>query len=270
MILLRTTRVGDRERRFADDLAESSGFPVTYLVDGRRGPVPEESRPLIAVTDEGCARLGLPLVDYYAWRCGDYGLYLARERFPDADFFWLIEGDVRFSRFPATAFFDVMARSDADLLAGYLEPARPDWFWYQHGRGRDVTPYRCLYSTLRASVPLIDTMYQKRARHGRSLARRSLWSNDEVFTATTAVNGDFVALDFNDLDGPWYAPEYYEYKVTLDGDALPDTGERPQLLHSVRYGADLARRAINPPLDQAWHFKGRRKVSRQLIRRLPW
>lgn len=269
LILLRTTRVGPRERAFADELAQGSGLDVVHLVDGRHGPVPDEKRPVLAITEEACHELALPLVDHWIWRCGDYGLYLAKAQYPNTPYFWLIEGDVRFSR-ASDPFFATMAQSNADLLAGYLAPADRDWFWHPHGRGRDVTPYRCLYSAIRVSSRLVAAMLEKRQRHGRSPFRRTLWSNDEVFTATTAVHGPFTAKDFNDVSGPWYTSDYFEYSVTLDGDHLPEFGPRTQLLHSVRYGVDYQTRKTNPPLDQAWHFKGRRKLFRQVIRHLPW
>jgi hypothetical protein len=126
IVLLRVTTVGPRERAFADQLADYSSMDVVYLPDGRKGQVPDEARPVIAINNPDLAQLGLHLTDDYAWRCGDYGLYLARKRFPNASAFWIIEGDVRFSGESPADFFLAMRTCDADLLAPYLRPASAD------------------------------------------------------------------------------------------------------------------------------------------------
>lgn len=269
IILLRVTRVGDRERAFADELEKGSSFKVAYLVDGRHGNVPSEARPIIALNDQSCRDLGLPIIDFYPWRCGDFGVYLARSFFPDAPHFWLIEGDVRFSC-DSAPFFNAMAESNSDLLAANLRISEEDWFWTDHSRGRNVVSYRCLYSAIRLSARLVDAMLDKRQAHGKSLFRRSLWSNDESFTCTTAMNGDFIVSDFNDVEGPWYSRDLFDYNVTLDGDNLPGSKTRPQLLHSVRYGSDITSRKTHPNFKTSWHFNGRRKIARHLLRHRPW
>ena len=269
-ILLRVTSVGYRERLFADKLEESSSLMVIYLVDGRVGNVPEEKRPLIVLNDKSCLALELPLVELYPWRCGDYGLYLARQRYPGISYFWLIEGDVRFSCHPATAFFQAMKQSKADLLAAYIRRAEKEWYWTPHGRGRGVTPYRCLYSVIRVSSLLIDTMLHKRVSHGKSILRRSLWGNDEVFTCTTAINGNFLVLDINAVSGSWYRPSHYAYNVTLDGDNINGTQQSPELLHSVRFDQYVTKRSTHPLFDMSWKLRYGRKIAIKLSRHFHW
>jgi hypothetical protein len=270
IILLRTTEVGPNERAFAAELALGSALVVAYLVDARRRAVPDQDRPVIRIDDASCRKLGLHLVKDYGWRCGDYGVYLARMQFPRASAFWLIENDVRFSRNPPTAFFEAMAQCSHDLLAPYFSPATSEWHWFHRARGRHIKPHRCLFSAVRLSARLVDTLLDKRRKHSRSLLRRSLWPNDEAFVATTAANAGFVSADINSLEGPWYSQERFGYDVTLDGDALPCPGETTELLHSVRYGKAVTQRAMYMATDTEWHVRLRRKLGIRITPHMPW
>lgn len=268
VVLLRVSCVGVRERVFAEQLEVISSLTVAYLVDARKGTVPAESRPIVAIDNDRISGLGLHLTDDYAWRCGDYGLYLARRQFPNVNAFWIIEGDVRIAGEMPELFFSAMEHSRADLLVGHFEPATRDYWWSTHGRGRGVIPHKCLFSAVRISARLADALLQKRRQHARSRWRKAAWPNDEVFVATTAVKDGFEATDFNDVGGPWYSAASFAYAVTLDGDNLP-AARGAQLLHSVRWLEDGEKRTLNPR-SRDDRTRLTRRVAKLILPYLRW
>jgi hypothetical protein len=269
VILLRVTSVGPHERDLADQLASASDLQVAFLVDGRRGPIPVEARPVVALTDDAIDALGLYRTDDYAWRCGDYGVYLARAMFPHAEAFWVIEGDVRVSGDRPADFFSAMRSSEADLIVGHLSraTAQNNW-WYFHGRGRNVTPYKCLFSVARISARLADVLVRTRRNQGLSYWRRVRWPNDEIFVATTAVKEGFGVSDINGIHGQWYWPEKYSYDVTIDGDQMPRDA-KVQLLHSVRWQGRSTPRGLNADVPENY-WPLRRRIATLLLPLLRW
>ena len=200
-----------------------------------------------------CSALGLHCPADFAWRCGDYGYYLARQRFPDAELFWLIESDVRFYGKDPEHFFRFFAnRPDVDFLAGGLKPADQSWYWRNTARARDVAPFRCLFPVTRLSSEAIDAVFARRIEHGKHLSRRILWPNDEALVATTLMNGGFVSRDFNDFGSVFYSDETFYYGTPLNGDCVNLSAPTVQMAHPVLFGSEYSgkMRALqqNPPV----------------------
>ncbi|MBV8522250.1 MAG: hypothetical protein JOY71_09000 [Acetobacteraceae bacterium] len=92
----------EQAKMFALQLAKMSGLPLIYAIDERKessGIAPEKK---ISITKAAVESLGLFAPINLAWLCGDYIYYLARKKFPNVSFFWLIEHDVRFLAVPAS------------------------------------------------------------------------------------------------------------------------------------------------------------------------
>ncbi len=237
-ILVRVTRLDARVREFATALEGESGHPVSFLLDERNGPATDDRSSVVGLSDEKCRALGLFLPNDYAWRCGDYGYYLARQQYPRAPFIWMIEFDVRFSGDRLSEFFGYFAsRSDVDFLATGFMPAEDGWFWAPTCFGRGIRPYRCFFPITRLSAPAIDALLDRRRAHSRSLARRRLWPNDEAMVATTLANGGFACRDFNDFGTCFYDSESFTFFEAIDGDSLVETTGPTRMLHPVLYGA---------------------------------
>jgi hypothetical protein len=79
----------------AEELAAASGQEVAFILDGRHPVKTFTPRPKIMLTADACSVLGLYCPSDFGWRCGDYGVYLARQRLPDVEHFWLVEDDIR-------------------------------------------------------------------------------------------------------------------------------------------------------------------------------
>ena len=210
---------------------------MSFLLDERKGSTADGRTSVVGLTDEKCRALGLFLPSDYAWRCGDYGYYLARRQFPEARLLWLIEYDVRFSGDRLADFFQFFdGRPEIDLVATDLAPAGTDWFWTRTCFGRGIRPYRCLFPITRLSAPAIDAVLARRRAQSRRYARRALWPNDEAMVATTLGNGDFVCRDFNAFGASYYDATRFTFVEPIDGDALPVTRGPVQMLHPVLFG----------------------------------
>ena len=95
-LLIRTHYLDDRLRALIEPFRRGDAFDLIALVDERRGAIDFGDIPKIGLTADLAASLDLYAVTQnLLWRCGDYGLYAARQRFPQYDAFWMIEPDVR-------------------------------------------------------------------------------------------------------------------------------------------------------------------------------
>lgn len=242
-ILVRATTLDERTLHFGDALEAASDWPVSFVIDERRGPAAHHGRPVVGIDDARCEALGLYCPRDYAWRCGDYGYYLARHAHPDARFFWMIEYDVRFAGGDPHAFFAFFREhSEVDFLTTCFGPAGWDWHWAITARASDVRPMRCLFPVTRLSATAVDALLAKRVVHSRKPLRRSLWPNDEAMVATTLAHGGFACRDLNDFGTVWYDPATFSFTVPIDGDAFAPEAHGLRLHHPVLYGEQYARK----------------------------
>ncbi|KEQ51418.1 hypothetical protein [Sphingobium chlorophenolicum] len=259
MIILRTTRMSERTARFARQLEQASGLPVVPLIDARYDD--GASGAHIRLDRAAVKALGLFAPRNFAWKCGDYGLYLARRQF-DAPFYWLIEYDVRFPAEGLDVFFRDHAAEPADALLTHLGPATPDWYWTVFGAARDVAPVRCLFPISRFSGAAIDLLFAKRVKHSRQLSRRLAWPNDEVFVATTLSASSLTLRDFNRDGRTYYDSESLSFYMPIEGERFErELASRApfRIFHPVLYDADY--RAKIAKLES---YSERRKPLRRL------
>jgi hypothetical protein len=248
----------------ADELAAASGKDVAFVLDGRHPVKISTARPIILLTAEACEALGLYCPSDFAWRCGDYGVYLARKRFADVEHFWLIEHDIRIAGGRPARFFETFeSEPQIDFLACNYRRAGSDWDWYFNASGRDVQTFRCNFGIVRLSARAIDRLLAKRVEHAKSSQRRSLCPNDEGFVATTLSNGNFRCADFNDF-GFFYDDETMSLHTPMRGETFAPVTLSPMIYHPVLWGADYERgnasAAAKPRLGP---ITGIKKVARQ-------
>lgn len=271
MILLRTTRVTPEAERLAVRLGAASGRRVAMLVDERNGPVDAGPHLKVGITAAAVRAVGLHAPPDFAWRCGDYGFYLAAARFPEPRDFWMVEHDVRIAG-DATGFFAVTdARPELDMLSAHFRPAGRDWWWWPTIRSRNAEPHRCLFPVVRLSRPAIAALLAKRRRHARGL-RRLLWPNDEGFVATTIAAGGFAAADLNALGQPFYDDAGFTFESVIDARAVAAAGPAPRLFHPVLEGEDRRRKlaALRDPPRHSRRDRLLRKAVPRLTRWTRW
>lgn len=243
VILFRTQDVDASLAVFAARVRDWSGMPIAFIVDERKGEVtiPDWAAKL-SLSEQSCGAIGLYCPDDFAWRCGDYGLYLARHAFPAVERFWLIENDVRLTGTNPAEFFAFFAARDEDFLASYIGPAPVDWYWHDSLLSRDRTPHKCFFPLCRVSARALDRLFEARRSHSRSWSRRHFWANDEGFVATGLIGDGFACADFNDFGRRFYDTAAFHFETVADGDALPECEAAVCLLHPVLYGEALARK----------------------------
>lgn len=272
-VLLRTTRVDADALAMVQQLERASSCPVTLIADARSGARDAVAPDVIALSGAACGALGLFCPADFPWRCGDYGYYLARRRYPDTLHFWLIETDVGFYGGEAAEFFAFFAAREVDLLAAQLRPADHSWYWRQFARARDAAPFRCLFPITRLSVRAIEAALAHRVAQGRFRSRRWLWPNDEALVATTLMNGAFTCRDFNDFGATFYSDDSFFFGAPLQGERLQLTAQGLRLVHPVLFGAAYREKLVKlkrtePALSAAERW--RRAVAGRLNARMRW
>jgi hypothetical protein len=129
LILIRTHYVDARVADFSRRLESEAGADVRLLMDETHGPVPCVPLRKISITYEKIQELQLPITSDVTWRCGDYGLYIARQECPEVNAIWMIEYDVRINFDHLGRFFSVFEDERVDFCATHFRPASPDWAW---------------------------------------------------------------------------------------------------------------------------------------------
>ena len=210
LILIRTDFIDPALGEWARTLRADTGFDVVFAADERARPAPvPDGFDKISVTSDSIARLGLAASPDFAWRCGDYCFYLARERFRDAQFFWLIEPDVFLSFDDYSDLFSPFeSATDVDLIAPGYRKAEPAWMWTTLMAPIASPVYGCLFPLVRLSSEAVRVAYD---------ARRALTEiypavrpfdavpNDESLVATTLTQAGLTCKNINDFDRRVYA-----------------------------------------------------------------
>ena len=240
-LLIRTHFVDEQLRAFADRLRAEGVFDVFILADESREELDAGDLPKVSLRADTASALDLyDVPQNLYWRCGDYGLYAARQLLPDYDGFWMIEPDARLksdrpsdilSRFPAC--------SEVDFLAGRLRLAEADWDWARTMQPDEGPVWRCLFAVVRLSAVAIDTLYAARRR--ASLLHRArgrgpeAWPNDEAFVATTLARLGFASRDLNDF-GQVYDEAGFSFWLPISEREFETSGHDGWLYHPVLSG----------------------------------
>lgn len=248
IILVRTTWIGDDLLNLMNRLSAHAAMPVAALVDNRRRPPLAATASIVPLNDAALEQLGLYCPPDVGWRCGDYGLYIARKQFPEVKRFWLIEDDLLIAGNVKEFFCFFQRVTNVDFLAARYMRADWGWYWWTYAQGARVTPYRCQFGILRISATALDHLYTKRLRHSRLWFRRFLWPNDEAFVATSVSTSNLTGADLNDFGRDFYTDESYR----LEGEPHiigPEIGP-PTILHPVRLRTSIPADAATSARDR--------------------
>lgn len=268
MILLRTMSFSAQTAAFARRLAAESGQKICFVIDERKGAVDTAEFDKISLTRQACRRLGLYCPLDFGWRCGDYGFYLARQRYADEKSFWLIEYDVRLVGPDTGDFFrNFEGADDVDLIAGHFRVAERWWYWTHTMAARGESVWRCLFPVVRLSSKAIDFLHAQRKAFARKPLRLANWPNDESFVATMLSRAGAHCADLNDFGRVLYDDTTYTFHKPFDGEQVDDTAMPLRVYHPILFGEDLQRKLR----FMAWVDKGEslpRRVKRRVINAL--
>jgi hypothetical protein len=269
IILLRARHVDEHNQLFAEQLRQVSGCEVQFLVDERSSPVPSDDPLVLSLNNSSYDKLGLYVPPDVAWRCGDYGAYIAWRVDPTRSFYWIIEDDVRIDG-DASEFFRLCATSNSDLLAPRVRKTERGDFWWPHTVSKNAVPHSCLFGAIRLSSKAVELSYEKRRSQSRKLNRIALWPNDEGLVATTVVANGLKATDFNEiLPGLW---DEATFSVTSQPISFNPVPGPPRLLHPVRFKPrphDFAKQT-NRDDASSLRFRIRQWIARRLNKLSSW
>ena len=262
---LRAHYADDHVCRFAALLSRAVPCEFAVLMDETGGPQNEFWLPTLSITTDTLDRLGLVRdCEAPTWRCGDYSLYLALERYPHCRYFWLIEPDVRIHFTDIGDFFSLYAGDPTDLLAAGFRIAKPSWDWHESMAWYSPTVYRCLFSAVRLSRRALTHLLSERRRIRETRPAASRWPNDEAFVATVLASGDFKCRDLNDAHRAVYSERTFTYSRPIAQSDFVEREPDGQIYHPVLSGDRLFRKILR---DAQY---GRRDVrgANDTIRRL--
>ena len=168
------------------------------------------------------------------WLCGDY-FYYALSNQVDADYYWLIETDVRFTFNDATGFFNQFSANNHDALLCRFSSANEDWYWSKHAKLIDSQPYKCFFPLSRLSKKAITyCQLERRKLTSKCIESNSihLYPNDEELVATTVHKHKLSVQSITDEFPDWF--QHFTYtNMILHTDYL-DKFPKNKILHPVR------------------------------------
>lgn len=261
-LLLRTHRFSAMEEAFLSTLRAETGFHVAVVADETASPINCGAFEKISVTRAKATHLGLYCPRDFTWRCGDYGLYLARQAMPTIKYFWQIEPDVRGS-FPnwGDLFRIFDTGLDVDFIGFDLRPSEPDHWWYPSMLQRTQEVYRCLFGLARFSARALDYCYAARRHDFYNFWARVMWPNDETFTATTLQNAGMTVRDANTFGQVVYTRDSFCYTTVFRGEEFADMATPGVVYHPVLWGEDYERRVARLHSSPRFEHARRRVVN---------
>jgi hypothetical protein len=259
---------------FARRLRDESGHQVCCVVDEENGAVDVLDFLKISLTRRACREIGLFCPFDMGWRCGDYGFYFARQRFPDERFFWLIESDVRFAGPHLGLFFECFRGADnVDLIAGHYRAAERWWYWTHTMTARNLPVWRCLFPVVRLSAPAVDLLHEYRRLYARRALCLANWPNDESFVATVLTRAGLRGADLNSFGTLLYDEHSYTFSEPFDGDTLDERARPLKVMHPILFGDDLRNKRTSMALinkGESVPRKVKRRVINALNSRMSW
>jgi hypothetical protein len=179
------------------DAAEGIGGDTFFLYHARSDEI---QHPLEAIincyrfTDKGMSELNYPMIGrkMIPGHC-HFPLFLFFRDYPDYDFYWIIEYDVRFSgdwRF----FFNSFEEVDRDYLACHIREfsREPEWIFWTLQHPEKSVP---IHSRFRSFNPIYRL--SRRSLEFMELSLRDGWcGHQEVVLPTLLFNNGFTMMDF--------------------------------------------------------------------------
>jgi hypothetical protein len=249
MLILRTHLTTKHASDHARLIAREAGYDFCIAIDTSFG-VPENwSDPIVHVNDHAYSVNGLYHRGFNAkWQCGDYALYLAYTKFPNYDFYWMIEHDVFFNFGDLKrVFFEFDKWTRCDFLTVDLAKQLPDWHWFAASKIWYDTPWKCVFPVARFSRGATEHLFSRRIFHSTILKQElsqsggifygkgpeQIWPNDEAFVASTLKSGKFVCRDINDLGEKLYDKASFGFNMYFSLEDMVSKEHANKICHSV-------------------------------------
>lgn len=189
---IRTHRFGQAERDLYESLSQYfSPEEIYILMDETKSPVSVQDPKYqkLSINKMNLRALSLHTEHHrLGWLCGDYPYYILRQQV-SADYYWLIEPDVRFTYDDSGGFFGKFSGVFADFMAYGFRKKSKDWPWYRRVEMLSPQVYGCAFPVTRLSGRAIDFLLSERQKL-RDLDPDS-YPNDESFVSTVLMGAGF-------------------------------------------------------------------------------
>ena len=256
LVIFRTHFVDERLFDLIGSIRAAPDYEVVIAADETRYTIDTRGIPKLSMTVAPFDALGLytELWDML-WRCGDYPLYLARQTYPDATNYWLIEYDVAINRPDPVGFFRDHDTAHAhDLLSSHFREREPGWAWGDPMQGEYAVVWRSYFPLVRLSGRAIDFLLERRVLASdriRTIAPgfRPEWPIDEAFVACELHYHGFECADFAALSDCYDRTTFFN-DVLFHPDRLPPHDGK--IYHMVRWDAHYLK-AVRPGLNDGRH-----------------
>jgi hypothetical protein len=237
---------GAQHDRLVQELISDCGREVVLLADETKGPI--TSPPDIRKIRIDPGAQGLYTTPDVMWRCGDYALYAALEGCPEADFFWLIEPDVRVHTTAIRSMFDgVDATRETDFVTAWFVASSPEWAWYKSMQPFAGEIFNCMLQLARFSRRSLIHLLQRRREISilfcDAASDPGLWPNDEAFVAAVLVAGGFSVATFADHAPSFQHSGTFTFTKPTSLRWLSQEPPNNRLYHPVVSGPSFLRRA---------------------------
>ncbi|MGE8943333.1 hypothetical protein ACO2I3_15605 [Leptospira interrogans] len=239
VIILRTHYISSETFQMASALAHK-GAEVVIAIDETHATI-SSPIPKISVTPRAAVDLGLSPSPDFAWRCGDYCLYMARQQYPDASEYWLVEHDVRINWQAAASFFLPFRDSTAHFHAARLQASDQNWYWHRSLGDREGV-MRCLFPIVRATGEAID--YLLPLRRLSTPSHHIGLPNDEAFVATTLSDGGFYCADIAGVHPGSYDWSTFSFSRPIPVRSFDRNKPDARLYHPVLSGPAFLKKAM--------------------------
>ena len=263
LIVFRTHFVDQRVLAFIESIRTAPDYDVVIAADEINRAIETHGIPKLSMTVASFDKLGLHTELYdMLWRCGDYSLYLARQTYPDATNYWLIEYDVAINRpDPINFFREFDTAHTHDFLSTHFREREPGWNWGNPMQGEYAVVWRSYFPLIRLSGRAIDFLLERRVLASNRVRKiapqfRPEWPIDEAFVACELHYNGFECADFAAL-GDCYDRTTFFNDVLVHPDHLPPHDGK--IYHMVRWDAHYLK-AVHPGVNG-----GQRPTLRDLV-----
>ena len=263
LLILRTHVDRPSALGHAQTIADMAGYDFCLAFDPSYAQsIPDPSR-IALVTDQEFESAKLFCRGFNArWQCGDYALYLSYLKYPDYDFYWMIEHDVIFNFSNLKEIFGQFdERFRCDFLTTKLERPPPSWPWIPSISRWGEDPQRCFFPVNRFSNEAVRVLLEKRILHSQLFESEisenedffrmnrivDVWPNDEAFAASVLIGKQMVCEDLNKEGRIYYDNTTFSFGRFVGLEQILRGASSERIHHSVLDDIELAEKKKRRP-----------------------
>lgn len=207
LIILRTSFFNSSCSELLDNFSGLPGKDIVVCADESKGFVDTGTYPKVRMGLKSIDRLGLYRHPKSSVYCGDYFYYHVLQKYPDYDYYWMLEPDVYFDFHSVNDFFSSFINNEYDYLAMHFGKRDEKWPQYKKISAYFPRAYGGAFFLTRISRKALNFIFlaRKNISQDMSLECADEWPSDESFVASSLMNSGFQCGDFNHVANGVYS-----------------------------------------------------------------